>query len=129
MKKVLKPIWTEEQQAAGERMRKAWEEFFSNAEKPKQTSESPLLGRPEEQKIATVRARHEAALMRYPNVVGVAEGFRTRRRKPTREPCLVVYVERKIPESKLKKSEILPRKIEGVPVDVFEVGKIEPLTV
>jgi hypothetical protein len=33
----------------------------------------------------------------------------------------------KNPKSKLKKGEILPRKIEGVPVDVVEVGKVEPL--
>lgn len=127
MKKELKPIWTKEQQAGGEQMRKAWEEFFSAAQKTKETSELPILSRPEEQKIATIRARHEAELMRYPNVVGVAEGFRTKRGKPTSMPCLVVYVERKIPKSKLSKGEILPRKIEGVPVDVVEVGKVEPL--
>ena len=129
MKKELKPSWSKKQQAAGEQMRRAWEEFFSTAEKAEETSEPPLLSRPEEQKIAAIRARHEAELMRYPNVVGVAEGIRTKRGKPTGEPCLVVYVERKIPKSKLRKSEILPRKIEGIPVDVVEVGKVEPLPV
>lgn len=129
MKKEHKPIWTKEQQAAGEQMGKAWEEFFSASEKTKETSELPILSRPEEKKIAAIQARHEAELMRYPNVVGVAEGITTKRGKPTGETCLVVYVERKVPKSKLKKGEILPRKIEGVPVDVVEVGKVEPLTV
>jgi len=38
-----------------------------------------------------------------------------------------VLVKRKLPKSKLRKTEILPREIEGVPIDVVEVGKIEPL--
>jgi hypothetical protein len=36
---------------AGEQMRNAWEEFFSAAEKTKETSEPPILSRPEEQKL------------------------------------------------------------------------------
>jgi len=39
----------------------------------------------------------------------------------------VVYVSRKLPKSKLGASELLPREIDGVPVDVVEVGKVEPL--
>lgn len=127
MKQELKPSWSEEQRAAGEQLRQAWEEFFSAAGTAEETSKHPLLGRAEELRIAEVRARHEAELLRYPNVVGVAEGIRTKQGKPTGEPCLVVYVERKIPRAKLEKSEILPTEIEGIPVDVVEVGKVEPL--
>ncbi len=65
--------------------------------------------------------------MRYPNVVGVAPGVRMVQGKPTGERCLVVYVERKIPRTKLKEDEILPREIEGVPVDVVEVGRVDAL--
>jgi hypothetical protein len=65
--------------------------------------------------------------MSYPNVVGVADGIKAKRGEPTGERCLVVLVKRKLPKSKLGKTEILPREIEGVPIDVVEVGKIEPL--
>lgn len=65
--------------------------------------------------------------MRYPNVVGVADGVGMRAGKPTGEDCIVVYVERKVPKSKLEKGEVLPRRIEGVLVDVVEVGRVEPL--
>lgn len=65
--------------------------------------------------------------MRYPNVVGVGEGICTKRGKPTGERCLVVFVERKVPPAKLAKDESLPSRIEGVSVDVVEVGKIEAL--
>jgi hypothetical protein len=119
--------WSEEEQAAGEQQRQAWEEFFSAAETADETSEQPPLGGAEEPRIAEIQARHEAELLRYPNVVGVADGIRTKGGKPTGERCLVVYVERKIPRAELEKSEILPSDIEGIPVDVVEVGIVEAL--
>jgi hypothetical protein len=85
----------------------------------------PTLGVPDQSKIAVVQAQHAQELMRYPNVVGVASGFRTRGGQPVDEPCLVVYVERKLPESELSRAEILPTEIDGVPVDVVEVGRIQ----
>ena len=127
MKKELKPIWSEEEQAAGERVRQAWEEFFSAPERAEETPEQHISGLPEEHRIAAIQARHETELLRYPNVVGVAHGIRTKRGKPTGERCLVVYVERKIPRAKLSENEILPSEIEGIPVDVVEAGKLEAL--
>jgi hypothetical protein len=39
----------------------------------------------------------------------------------------VVYVTRKVPRSALTQTQILPTEIEGVPVDVVEVGEVRPL--
>jgi hypothetical protein len=83
--------------------------------------------RPEEMRVAEVRARHEQALLRYPNVVGVAVGSRMRQGTPTGEPCLVVYVERKLPPDQLAAGDHLPAEVEGVPVDVVESGPIQAL--
>ncbi len=127
MKQELKPSWSEEQQAAGERFRQVWEEFFSSANRADETSKRPTLGRVEELRIAEVQARHETELLHYPNVVGVSVGIRTMQGRPTGEHCLVVYVERKIPRAQLDASEIVPSEVEGIPVDVVEVGTIEPL--
>jgi hypothetical protein len=127
VKQKLMPSWSVEEQQAGERLRQAWEQAFSAGEAADGVSASSALERPEVLKAAQIRSRHEAELLRYPNVIGIAEGLRTRRGQPTGEPCLVVYVERKIPRARLGKSEILPSDIEGVPVDVVEVGKVEPL--
>lgn len=124
----LKPSWSKQQQAAGERMRQAWEKFFSPAQSSGATRGKPPSDFSEEQWIAAVQARHEAELLRYPNVVGVAIGIRTKRGKPTGERCLVVYVERKIPRPKLSKNELLPSEIEGVSVDVVEAGRLEALS-
>jgi len=84
--------------------------------------DSPL---PPGWEAADVRARHEAELMRYPNVVGVADGIATRGGKPTGEQSIVVYVSRKVPASELAADAVLPTEIDGVRVDVVEAGLIE----
>jgi hypothetical protein len=75
--------------------------------------------------VADVRARNEAELMRYPNVVGVADGVATRGGERTGEQCIVVYVSTKVPVGELAAEAVLPREIDGVRVDVVEVGRIE----
>ena len=127
MKSELGPIWSEEQRAAGERSRQSWERFFAAAEREPGRPEPTLVGRADELRVTAVRSRHESRLMRYPNVVGVAEGIRVRAGTPTGEACLVVYVSRKVPAAQLRPDEILPPEIEGVPVDVVEVGRIDAL--
>jgi hypothetical protein len=65
--------------------------------------------------------------MKYPNVVGVAEGIEVKRGRPTGVPCIVVYVKRKVPKAKLARRHTLPERIEGVRVDVVEVGSVGAL--
>ncbi len=129
VKRELGPGWSDEERAAGKHLQEAWEEFFGGAETEEGISKEPHVSQLEDAKIAAVQARHEAELLRYPNVVGVAPGVRMTQGRPTGERCLVVYVERKIPRTKLKEGEMLPREIEGVPVDVVEVGRVEPLPI
>jgi len=71
-----------------------------------------------------VKRRHETDLLRKANVVAVGIGFRTRGGQPTDEVCIIVSVKAKVPPSKLKRSELLPTSIEGVPIDVVETGTI-----
>jgi len=71
-----------------------------------------------------VKARHEAQLMRKANVVGVGVGFREWGGRLTDEVALVVNVTRKLPSSQLAPQDLIPGEIEGVPVDVREVGQI-----
>jgi hypothetical protein len=89
--------------------------------------EGPSLGDEAQRKVSEVRARHEEELLRYPNVVGVATGVKSTGGRPTGEPCLVVYVEKKVAEEDLDRDQRLPAEVEGVPLDVVEVGRIEPL--
>lgn len=127
MKQRLEPTWPAEERQAGERLRDAWEEYFSAREgQAGEISGRPSM-RPEDAHIIEVRARHEAELLRYPNVVGVSTGVRTRRGAPTGEPCLIVYVDRKLPPDQLAAGEQLPGELEGVPVDVVESGGFRTL--
>ena len=125
MKRELGPNWTKKQERAGKREGKAWEEFFAKNERQVAGGEQPDLAAAA--KIAEVQQRHEAELLRYPNVIGVATGIRTRGGKPTGEPCLVVYVERKLPRKRLAAKDVLPSAIEGIPVDVVETGPLTTL--
>lgn len=126
MKQELKPHWPDDQRAAGERFREAWDQFFS-ASRSEETPEQPALSRARTLKIAEVQSRHESALLRYPHVVGVSQGIRAKQGRPTGEPCLVVFVDQKIPAEKLDPGDVLPKEMEGIPVDVVEVGRVEPL--
>ena len=76
------------------------------------------------QRVQEVKRRHEAELMRKPNVVAIGIGFRTRGGQPTQEVCIVVSVKTKVPAAQLKRGDLLPASIDGVPIDVVETGAI-----
>jgi acyl-CoA synthetase (AMP-forming)/AMP-acid ligase II len=76
--------------------------------------------------LALERARkisraHSDALLAKPNVIGVGLGYLAG--SPT-ELTLVVMVDRKVPLSALAEDEIVPSEIEGLPVEVREVGEV-----
>ena len=50
--------------------------------------------------------------------------MRQRGGKPTDDVAVVVMVKAKVPPSQLAPEDIIPAQIEGVPVDVQEVGEI-----
>ena len=72
--------------------------------------------------IAAIQARHDASLMRYPHVVGTGIGYRRRDGQTTEELCLVVMVNQKLERSELPAHAILPRELDGAPVDVVDTG-------
>jgi hypothetical protein len=59
--------------------------------------------------------------------MGVTEGTRMRKGKPTNEPVIAVLVSRKVPRKSLAKASLLPSHIDGIPIDVVEVGPIDAL--
>ena len=72
--------------------------------------------------IAAAQARYDEQLLRYPNVIGTGIGYRQRNGRPRDELCLVVMVSNKVPRQKLDADSILPRELDGVPIDVIETG-------
>jgi hypothetical protein len=77
-------------------------------------------------KAQDVRRRYQEMLMSKPNVVGVGIGLRHTGGKRTDDLGIVVMVRRKVPEILLEPEEIIPAEIEGISVDVKEVGEIAP---
>jgi len=81
------------------------------------------------------RAVEKAGLHRYPNVVGYSNKLMPRIRRGVvvpEEQCVRLYVERKLPESQLKPSEVIPKRVKledgrEVCTDVVEIGRIRKL--
>lgn len=63
---------------------------------------------------------HARELLAKANVVGVGVG-----RRSEGEAALVVMVTQKLPRSQLRKSDLVPQKIEGIPVEVRVVGELK----
>lgn len=74
-----------------------------------------------------VKQRHEAGLLKKKNVVGVGVGFKHRGGQMTDVVAIVVNVQKKVPKSQLSKQDLIPEHLEGVPLDVIEVGSISAI--
>ena len=76
------------------------------------------------ERVRQIKEAYGDELMALPNVVGLGIGLRHIGGESTGEVALVVLVSSKLPLVQLDESGILPHEIEGVPVDVQEVGEI-----
>jgi len=75
-------------------------------------------------KVQAIRESYQEMLMSKENVIGVGVGLRHKGGKRTEEVGLVVFVRRKIPKGSLSAEDLIPDQIEGIPVDVKEVGEL-----
>jgi hypothetical protein len=76
-------------------------------------------------KALAVHRAYETNLLSYPNVVGVGVGLQQVEGRQTGSVALVVLVDKKVPPDQLKAKDMLPHEIDGVPVDVQEVGSLK----
>ena len=75
--------------------------------------------------ITEVQAKYAGELMKKAHVVGVGVGMAKVNGAYTNEMALVVLVDKKVPMEELAPEDRIPSEIEGVRVDVNEVGVIE----
>ena len=61
------------------------------------------------------------------NVVGVALGEKISENQPTGVASVRLLVRRKYPKNVMSLDEMLPTHVQGIPVDVQEVGEVRPL--
>ncbi|MGH2625729.1 MAG: hypothetical protein ACRDHY_03655 [Anaerolineales bacterium] len=59
-----------------------------------------------------------------PNVVGVGVGLVRRGGEKTGQVGIIVMVSQKVPAAQLAPADLIPRRLDGVPVDVQEVGEV-----
>ena len=76
------------------------------------------------QRAEQVKSRYQAEILSKANVVGVGIGLRSRQGKLTEEVAIIVMVTQKQTRAELADEDLVPRDLEGVPVDVQEVGDI-----
>jgi hypothetical protein len=76
-------------------------------------------------KIRIVKAAYEKSLMSTANVVGVGIGYRVVGGKQTHQLAIVVMVKKKMPPDALSPEDLIPERIDDVPVDVREVGELK----
>ncbi|MBL7184022.1 MAG: hypothetical protein ISS50_06195 [Anaerolineae bacterium] len=80
------------------------------------------------EEIRAIKDRHEAGLLKRKNVVGLGIGYKEVEGQETGLLSLVVMVRKKESSSQLDATDLVPSEIEGVPVDVKEVGEIVALS-
>jgi hypothetical protein len=72
-----------------------------------------------------VKDKHKDALLRKANVLGVGLGLSRKNGQRTGTTAIIVTVKQKLPPEMLSPADLIPTEIEGVPVDVIEVGEIK----
>jgi hypothetical protein len=78
-------------------------------------------------RVLQVKRQYEKVLLARANVVGVGVGFKTEHGQPTDTLAVVVNVTHKRAVAELAREDLLPAELDGVPVDVQEVGQIKAL--
>jgi hypothetical protein len=79
----------------------------------------------EMEKVRAVKQAHEAALLAKANVVGLGIGYQRRNGVQTDNLALVVLVSKKVPRAQLSPEDVVPGHLDGVPVDVQEIGRVQ----
>lgn len=71
-------------------------------------------------RASEIQERVGDELLARDDVTGVGVGFREKGGELTSEVVIRVYVRRKLPETQIEQSQLLPKEIDGVGVDVIE---------
>jgi hypothetical protein len=76
------------------------------------------------EKASQVRQVYQDMLLAKPHVIGLGIGYRKISGQMTDTIALIVMVDKKVPANQLQPDDRIPRELEGVPVDVQEVGQV-----
>jgi len=68
--------------------------------------------------------KHQKLLFDLTQVVGIGHGFKEVQGVETDQPAIIVFVQKKLPIEQLKRKDVIPKHIKGIPTDVIEVGHL-----
>ncbi len=80
------------------------------------------------EEIKALKSKYEDELLKKKNVVGLGIGYKETNGQETGQLSLIVMVRKKEPPSQLDARDLIPSQIEGIPVDVKEVGELVALS-
>jgi type IV secretory pathway TrbD component len=72
--------------------------------------------------VIQAQAAVQEMFLHHANVIGVAVGNKGDKTVPEGEKAIVVLVERKLPLSALSAADVIPKTVDGIRTDVYEVG-------
>ena len=78
----------------------------------------------EYRQVAMVQTQFENLLLRRKHVVGVAIGYKLREGRKSTDPCLSIFVTRKVDKNELSLDDLIPPQIGGFKTDVVEAGPV-----
>lgn len=76
------------------------------------------------EKLKKVKIKNRDNVMKLANVTGIGVGRKRVGDEVTETLAIRVYVVKKLPIEKLKKEDIIPSELDGVPTDVVEIGNV-----
>lgn len=76
-------------------------------------------------RIRAAKEKFEKLLMGKAHVIGVGVGKKVVAGEETDEPAVIVFVEKKLPEPKLKRKDRIPKTLDEVKTDVIETGRLK----
>jgi hypothetical protein len=79
------------------------------------------------EEIVQVKEASKENLLAMQNVVGVGVGYQVKGGEQTSNYAIVVMVSRKLPLPALAPNAILPKNVDGIIIDVIEVGELRAL--
>ena len=80
----------------------------------------------DQQAMLKVLAAHDEELRNIKGVTALGIGLRIKDGQYTDEACILVVVEKKLPENLLETGQLVPASVEGVNIDVVEKGQPIP---
>jgi hypothetical protein len=77
--------------------------------------------------VSKVKEASKDTLLSMQNVVGVGVGYQVQHGVQTGEYAIVVMVSQKLPLPALAPESVLPKNVDGMIIDVIEVGELRAL--